>query len=128
VNLLLDTHSFIWLDSAPQKLSATALAVCQDPDNVLYLSIVNAWEMQIKIQINRLKPTIPLPEMIEGQQIANDLRLLPIELSHIYALGELPLHHNDPFDRILLAQAKAEGFSLVSKDAQFKHYDVDVIW
>jgi PIN domain nuclease of toxin-antitoxin system len=51
MKLLLDTHTFIWLDSAPQKLSATALAVCQDPDNVLYLSIVNAWEMQIKIQI-----------------------------------------------------------------------------
>jgi PIN domain nuclease of toxin-antitoxin system len=128
MKLLLDTHTFLWLDSCPEKLSHTALAACEDPANQLYLSVVSAWEIQIKRQIGRLQLDVPLDQMIQAQQSANDLSILLVELHHVYALGELPLYHNDPFDRLLIAQAKAEQAWLVSVDSQFEPYPVPVIW
>jgi PIN domain nuclease of toxin-antitoxin system len=76
MRLLLDTHTFLWLDSSPERLSPAALAACEDPTNELYLSVVSAWEIQIKHQIHRLQLDVPL-EMIQGQQAANDLKILP---------------------------------------------------
>jgi PIN domain nuclease of toxin-antitoxin system len=128
MKLLLDTHTFLWLDGSPERLSATALAACEDPSNQLYLSVVSAWEIQIKYQINRLELDVPLEEMIQGQQDANDLSIIPVELHHIYTLQQLPLHHNDPFDRLLIVQAKAEQMRLVSADGQFRPYVADLIW
>src|ERR671923_1455594 len=128
MRLLLDTHTFLWLDGSPERLSPAALAACEDPTNQLYLSVVSAWEIQIKRQINRLRLDVPLEQMIRGQESANDLRILPVGLRHVYVLDELPLHHNDPFDRLLIAQAKAEQAWLVSGDNRFQLYPVDVIW
>jgi PIN domain nuclease of toxin-antitoxin system len=82
MKLLLDTHTFLWLDSCPEKLSRTALAACEDPANQLYLSVVSAWEIQIKRQIGRLQLDVPLAQMIQAQQSANDLRILAVELHH----------------------------------------------
>jgi PIN domain nuclease of toxin-antitoxin system len=122
MKLLLDTHTFLWLASCPEKLSHSALTACEDPTNQLCLSVVSAWEIQIKRQIGRLQLDVPLDQMIQAQQSANDLQILPVELRHVYTLDELPLHHNDPFDRLLIAQAKAEDAWLVSTDSQFKPY------
>ena len=128
MRLLLDTHTFLWLDGSPQRLSPAALAACEDPTNELYLSVVSAWEIQIKHQINRLQLDVPLEEMIHGQQTANDLKILSVELHHVYILRQLPPHHHDPFDRLLIAQAKAEQMRLVSADSQFAPYLIDVLW
>ena len=128
MRLLLDTHTFLWLDGSPEQLSPAALVACEDPANELYLSVVSAWEIQIKHQLNRLQLDVRLEEMIQGQQTANDLRILPVQLPHVYTLRQLPLHHHDPFDRLLIAQAKAEQMRLVSADRQFTPYLVDVIW
>jgi len=128
MRLLLDTHTFLWLDGSPEHLSPAALAACEDPTNQLYLSVVSAWEIQIKHQINRLHLDVPLEEMIQGQQTANDLQILSVELHHVYILRQLPLHHYDPFDRLLIAQAKAEQMRLVSADSQFAPYLIDVLW
>jgi PIN domain nuclease of toxin-antitoxin system len=128
MKLLLDTHTFLWLASNPEKLSQTGLAACEDLTNELYLSVVSAWEIQIKRQVNRLQLGVPLDQMIQGQRAANGLRILPVKLQHIYILDELPLHHNDPFDRLLIAQAKAEHAWLVSGDSRFQPYPVDVLW
>ena len=128
MRLLLDTHTFLWLDGSPEQLSPAALAACEDPTNELYLSVVSAWEIQIKHQINRLQLDVPLEEMIQGQQTANDLKILSVELHHVYILRQLPLHPHDPFDRLLIAQAKAEQMRLVSADSQFAPYLVDVLW
>ena len=125
---LLDTHTFLWLDDSPERLSPAALAACEDPTNELYLSVVSAWEIQIKHQINRLQLDVPLEEMIQGQQAANDLKILPVELPHVYTLRQLPLHHHDPFDRLLIAQAKVEQMRLVSADSQFEPYLIEIIW
>ena len=71
---------------------------------------------------------MPLEKMIQGPRAANDLRILPVELHHVYTLRHLPLHHHDPFDRLLIAHANAEQMRLVSTDDQFAPYLVDVIW
>jgi PIN domain nuclease of toxin-antitoxin system len=128
MRLLLDTHTFLWLAGSPERLSTTALAACEEITNQLYLSVVSAWEIQIKHQINRLQLEVSLEEIIQGQQDANNLNILSVELHHIYTLQQLPFHHNDPFDRLLIAQAKAEQMRLVSTDRQFEPYLVDVIW
>jgi PIN domain nuclease of toxin-antitoxin system len=128
MRLLLETHTFLWLDGSPEQLSPDALAACEDPTNQLYLSVVSAWEIQIKHQINRLQLDVPLEGMIQGQQAANDLRILPVELHHVYTLRHPPQHRHDPFDRLLIAKAKAEQMRLVSADGQFAPYLGDVIW
>ena len=122
MKLLLDTHTFIWLDTAPEKLSPAALVACQDSGNTLYLSVVSVWEMQIKLQLGKLKLDVSLEAMIQIQQDSNAMQILPIELRHVLALQHLPLHHNDPFDRLLVAQAHAENARLVTSDRALEKY------
>lgn len=109
-------------------MSAAALAACESPDNELYLSLVSAWEIQIKTQIKQLSLRVPLEQMIQVQQADNGLQILPITLTHICELSSLPLHHKDPFDRLLIAQARVEGAYLLSADGVFKEYPVNRIW
>ena len=84
--------------------------------------------MQIKLQLGRLRLTLPLRNLIESQQQANNLQVLPIELSHVLALDNLPLHHRDPFDRLLIAQSNVEDVPLVSMDRAFSEYQVKLLW
>jgi PIN domain nuclease of toxin-antitoxin system len=126
--LLLDTHTFLWWDSKPEKHSTRVLALCQDPAVILYLSLVSLWEIQIKSSLGKLPLALPLREIVRIQQEQSDLRLLPITSAHIFALEALPLHHNDPFDRLLIAQAISEGLSLASIDSHFSAYPASVIW
>jgi PIN domain nuclease of toxin-antitoxin system len=92
------------------------------------LSIASLWEMQLKTQLGKLHFNLPLSQLIEDQQRVNGLQLLPIEPDHIYALGQLPYHHKDPFDRLLIAQALTENLPMVSADPVFKDYSVQIIW
>lgn len=128
MKLLLDTHAFIWWDSDPIKFATDILEMCQDPENLLMLSVASVWEMQIKLQLGKLKLTLPLAELIKAQQQINRIDILAINLQHVLALEELPLHHKDPFDRILIAQAHVEKAVLVSKDPVFSEYPVQVVW
>ena len=128
MKVLLDTHAFIWLDTQPEKLSKTAMEICQDTGNQLYLSMASIWEMQIKVQLGKLKLKIPLADMLTVQQQENDLNVLNIALTHIYQLQALPFHHNDPFDRLIIAQSVLENMTLISVDEKLKAYDVSVLW
>jgi PIN domain nuclease of toxin-antitoxin system len=128
VKLLLDTHTFIWWDSAPAKLSAVALALCRDPANQLALSVASLWEIQIKRQLGKLDLRLPLAEIVAHQQETNGLTVLPIVQAHVLALEALSAHHRDPFDRLLVAQALVEGAVLVSADPVLKAYPVDLRW
>jgi PIN domain nuclease of toxin-antitoxin system len=128
MRLLLDTHTFIWWDSEPAKLSAQALALCQDRQNALVLSVASVWEMQIKLQLGKLKLTLPLSELITHQQQTNHLEVLPILLPHVLAVQGLPAHHKDPFDRLLIAQANVEDVIIVSNDPMFPKYTNKVLW
>jgi PIN domain nuclease of toxin-antitoxin system len=124
---LLDTHTFIWWDSDPAKLSAPARAFLQDPANVVLLSVVSIWEMLIKLQLGKLTLAAPLANILAQQQ-ANGIQILPATLDHALALEGLPAPHKDPFDRLLVAQARAEGAVLISADALLTKYPVTVLW
>ena len=90
MKLLFDTHAFIWWDSEPARLSAKIIALCQNQENVLYLSVVSLWEIQIKKQLSKLKLGMPIKKIIEGQQKTNNLVILPVTLEHVLALENLP--------------------------------------
>ncbi|RRR71283.1 MAG: type II toxin-antitoxin system VapC family toxin [Candidatus Viridilinea halotolerans] len=128
MKILLDTHTFIWWDSDPDKLSATALALCSDPANDLILSVTSLWEMQIKHQLGKLSLRQPLIDIVTHQHTTNDMIILPILPAHVFALDELPTPHKDPFDRLLVAQANIEGATLVSADTIFRSYPVITAW
>lgn len=128
MKLLLDTHTFLWWDSQPAKLSARALAACQDPNAELLFSAASALEIVIKTQIGKLKLPRPIEAVIADQRANAGLRLLPATVEHALAVQILPLHHRDPFDRLLIAQATVEGLSVVSADPAFSQYAITVIW
>jgi Uncharacterized protein conserved in bacteria len=128
MKLLLDTHAFIWWDSEPHKLSATVLAHLQSPANTVLLSVASIWEMQIKHCLGKLPLRLPLADIIEDQRQNNAILLLSILSEHVLTLDQLPLHHKDPFDRILIAQANCEGAILVSNDRLIAPYAVNLLW
>ncbi len=128
MNLLLDTHAFLWWDNGSVNLSPRVLALCNDPTVILYLSLVSLWEIQIKSGLGKLSLRLPLRALVADHQARNGLQLLPITLDHLLALDALPHHHKDPFDRLLIAQAQVEGVSLASADHVFGGYPVSLVW
>ena len=128
MKLLLDTHVFIWWFNEPEKLSKKVLTACEDNKNELTLSVASIWEMQIKMQLGKLRLTHSIKDLISTHQTTYDLLILPIFLNHILELDNLPIHHRDPFDRILIAQANAENQVIVTKDQIFEEYPVQLLW
>jgi len=128
MKLLLDTHTFIWWDREPDLIPSTTLTLMQQAEYQLLVSLVSLWEIQIKTQIGKLVLQTPLAEITSQQQAENGIILLPITLQHILELDNLPQHHKDPFDRLLIAQCRCEAAILVSRDSVFKQYDCPLIW
>jgi PIN domain nuclease of toxin-antitoxin system len=128
MKLLLDTHTFIWWDSDPARLSASALNLCSDPNATILLSVASVWEIQIKSQLGKLPLPLPLAKIIEAQQRTNGVELLTITLEHVLAIESLPTPHKDPFDRVLTAQSIVEGVPLLTVDPVFQQYPVKVLW
>lgn len=127
MRLLLDTHIFIWWADQPEKLSHAALSALEDEANELLLSVASVWEMQTKIQLGKLKLSLPLKDLIKNQQETNDITVSPVALTHVLALDALPFHHKDPFDRLLIAQSIEEDLTLVTADSQFSAYSVELL-
>ena len=127
MKLLIDTHIFLWLNSEPEKLSQKILTTCENPENQLYLSLISPWEIQIKQQLGKLKLESPLSKLIETQVNENNLIILPIKIEHIIELNNLPYIHKDPFDRMLIAQAKIESMTIVTADNKIKDYNIETI-
>lgn len=128
MNILLDTHAFLWLRTAPDKIPARLLSAYDDLDNEFFLSIASVWEIQIKQQLGKLELDLSLPELIKEQRLNNGLQLLAIETEHIFALSSLPFHHKDPFDRLILVQSQMENLKLASADSAFTAYGVELFW
>ena len=128
MKLLLDVHALVWWDSAKIKLSPAAFSACSSPANTLHFRLASVWEMQIKHQLAKLTLRQPLGDLLRDHETRNGLRLEPVTLPDILALSTLPQHHRDPFDRILVAQAKRGGFRLVSCDPEIARYDAAVLW
>ena len=127
MNLLLDTHEFIWWAEEPHKLSRTVYDALHDKTNALFLSIASIWEMQIKVQTGKMSFQNSLRHIITTQRRQNDLQILTIKPKHIYELEQLPLYHRDPFDRIIIAQTRIENFTLISSDGAFPAYPVTML-
>ena len=128
MRILIDTHVFIWWTSDSQKLSFTVYNLLTSPKTQVILSVVSIWEMQIKLSLGKLQLKTALPELVEDEVKQNKIELLPLDLSHIYALSNLPNHHRDPFDRLLIAQAKSEELVIISIDEKFDGYDIERLW
>ena len=127
MRLLLDTHTLLWFLTNDPSLSPRARGAIEEPANVTHVSAVSLWEVAIKFALGRLKLPAPYAEIFPAQLELNGFELLPITAGHCAALLTLPFHHRDPFDRLLLAQARAEGMTLVSDDGQFGPYGVPVL-
>lgn len=128
MNLLLDSHAFIWWRDNPQKLSPTVYSSISDSANRAFVSIVTLWELQIKVVLKKLALSSSLERMIEEETKNNGFQILPLELSHISYLENLASHHRDPFDRMLLSQGIVEDMTLVSADKHFAKYPVNLLW
>ncbi len=128
MRILIDTHVFIWWTSDSQKLSSGVYNLLTDSSTEAILSVVSIWEMQIKLSLGKLQFKIPLPELVEDEIKRNRIELLQLDVSHIYALSDLPLHHRDPFDRLLIAQSMSEKLEIVSVDEKFDMYGVQRFW
>lgn len=116
LRVLLDTHSFLWFVTADPKLSAPAQRIIATGSNEPLLSVACVWEIAIKVSIGRLPIPESLDTFIPEQLRINRIGLLAIELRHTFEVARLPLHHHDLFDRLLIAQALAEGLPIVSAD------------
>ena len=125
---LLDTHVFLWMVAEPSKLSANAERCILDPANSLYISIVTLWEMQIKYQLGKLNLDVSITELWKNQKDENELLLLNTSEDHIWELSRLCSYHRDPFDRLLIAQARCEDMALITADGLIAKYDVEVVW
>ena len=123
MNLLLDTHVLLWwLDDHP-ALSKKAKAAIADGKNLVFVSAVIIWEIRIKQALGKLKIPRNFRRVLDDQPF----EILDITVEHAHAVGDLPAHHRDPFDRMLVAQAKVEGLTLVTRDIHLKEYKIPLI-
>jgi len=128
MQLLLDTHSFLWFIAGSKRLSDTARDLIADVNNPVFLSVASLWEIAIKNSLGKLTLSRPFEVLIPEQLKHNEIEILHIELAHLATLAKLPLHHRDPFDHLIIAQAMTEGLSLVGRDTAFGSYPVTMIW
>lgn len=126
--LLLDTHTLMWWTGESKQLPAKMRSLIAERTSEVFISVVSAWDMQIKAQIGKLTMHKPWSEVVHSQIMTNGFRLLDVELSQIEVLDTIPFHHKDPFDRLLIAQAMHEGLTLISDDAKFSAYPVSLLW
>lgn len=122
---LLDTHTMLWLLLDDQRLSPRARVAIASGERPVVVSAASLWEVAIKRSLGKLRAPADLSRRLAA---FGQLELLPVSPLHAEAVGELPLHHRDPFDRMLVAQARAEGLSLVSADPVLAQYGVEIIW
>lgn len=128
MRLLLDTHAFIWFDAGDGRLGEATRRLIQDRSNEVYVSVASFWEMAIKASMGRLALRTTVSQLMVEAPAQNDLTLLPILPHHLAEVQALPFHHRDPFDRMLVAQARADGLTLVSRDAALGGYAVERRW
>lgn len=124
---LLDTHVWLWLQSDPERIDSVVLDQLADQRNELLLSAASSWELSIKHALGRIELPQPPATYVPDRLRRSGVVPLAIEHAHVLAVGGLPLHHRDPFDRLLIAQAQMLGLPLVTADRQMERYDIEIV-
>jgi PIN domain nuclease of toxin-antitoxin system len=128
VKVLLDTHVLLWVLTDSSKLSPTAVTAYKNPEHELYVSAASLWEIGIKVSLGKLVLQKEWSTTIVNELERNGIRWLPIEMAHCVTVATLPFHHRDPFDRLLVAQARHEKMALLTADMTLAAYGVEVLW
>ncbi len=126
MRVLLDTNAFLWARRAPDRLGSQR-RIIEDVDTERLVSFVTAWEIAIKWATRRLGLPVHPAEFVQSRLQLLAARSVPIELAHVLAVADLPMHHRDPFDRLLIAQARALGVPIITADRRFEAYDVELL-
>jgi PIN domain nuclease of toxin-antitoxin system len=127
MNLLLDTHTLIWFLEGDTTLSTDAKNLIENPANTNFVSVATFWEMAIKVSLKKLEMQISI-QNLKKLLWENGIEVLPITIENTLFVSQLPFHHKDPFDRLLIAQAVNENMILISKDEAMHLYNVQTIW
>ncbi|HFC12954.1 MAG TPA: type II toxin-antitoxin system VapC family toxin [Anaerolineae bacterium] len=125
--IILDTHTLIWFIMNDVKLSNNAKKLVVSSEAV-FVSVATLWEIAIKMSIGKLSLDGDFDDLFPAQLLANELKVLPIHVDHLSQVSQLPLHHRDPFDRLIIAQGMVENMPIISRDAAFDAYPVKRIW
>ena len=125
---LLDTECWLWWHLSPERLSAHALALFEERRAPLMLSAASSWEIAIKVGLGKLSLPLAVDRFVPEQLAEDDIDALPVTHAHALRVASLPAHHNDPFDRLLVAQAVLERCALLTADPQLLEYDVEIVW
>ncbi len=128
MKVLLDSHCWLWSISEPGRLNVRARALFEETRKPLFLSAASSWEIAIKVSLGKLKLPEPPTSFVPSRLAATGIRPLAIEHAHALRVAELPAHHADPFDRLLIAQAQLEGMTILTADPAFSRYEVETIW
>ena len=128
MKILLDTHIFLWLITDNDRLSDKSKQAFINSDNELFFSIASYWEICIKISIGKLKLSKNWDKIIKDELMVNSVKLLPISTEHCFQITQLPFHHRDPFDRIIISQAIIEKMHIMTIDSYFSQYEVNIVW
>lgn len=129
MKLLLDTQCWLWWFIKPEKLNEETIAAIADETSELWFSVASVWEMGIKVANGKLVLPEPIDTYIDSRMVLLGGRMLEIKAGHALRAAALPLHHKDPFDRMLIAQAQIEDMTLVSADIMFEQYsDFSLLW
>ena len=128
MRLVLDTHSLLWFIMGNDRLSRKARTTIEDLDNQVLVSVGSLWEIAIKVNIGKLTFLRSYEEFFPVELQKNEIEVLPIRHKDLAVLANLPLHHRDPFDRLIIAQAISEDIAIVTKDSAFQGYAVQIIW
>ena len=127
MEFLLDTYTFLWFASGDEKLPKTIQEAIKNINNSCFLSVASMWEIVIKQRLGKLNSTMKIDKLFKLAQ-KNQIEILQISSDHLLKLSKLPLKHNDPFDRLIIAQSQAENLVVISKDDAFKEYQINLIW
>jgi PIN domain nuclease of toxin-antitoxin system len=124
LKFLLDTHILIWLLDGNPKIGEVRLELIQDPQNIPVVSIASLWEMSVKMSVGKLTPAYDFQDLVQNVLEKKGFQVLAISPAHLNVCKSLPLHHRDPFDRLMISQAIAEDLSVMTEDELFKNYSV----
>jgi PIN domain nuclease of toxin-antitoxin system len=128
VKILVDAHALIWAVDDPSKLGLQAARVLQDGTNDLFLGAGTIWEISIKVSLAKLSLSLPYQQWMNRAITDLGIRIVPITVAYANAQANLPMHHRDPFDRLMVAQAIVERFALISTDSLLDQYGINRIW